>query len=505
MGKNGENVPKFKRDKSLIEGKRRHVPFASGPYKVIGVRDIMTGTSDSGESGSILARLYYPASDQNRCIKDQLLFWPNWLPHENYRRGYADVGDIKSESTIKFLNWLVGDAFIPVVANSRPLRTPELESQKLPVIIFSHGMGGCRTTYSGICTEMASNGFFVAAIEHRDGTACASFYAKEVDIPLTEDNLDTSLPIVDGLGPPLISKKDNGTKLIPTTISEEDEQNEDEIQQETSDHIKRSKNSNGTKPKNGIKKTSSSYVPQTIMEWVKYKNIKDDDPEYYEKRSSQVQMRAKDCIELLNVVEKMNSGIDIQNLMDGLLDPREFKNLLDMNKIIMMGHSMGGATSILTASVETSRIKAVVCLDTWMYPIHKKISELKLRQPIIFINSQKFQTKNNLRKIQELIQLSSDDQNDSSTTDGSNIRRDVMMIRGSVHYNQTDIPFIFSYLAKLIFGGASKRDKFTVHDLTCSMAIRFLSDVFNLESDGSRERFIRKHHKIIKEGFSKKL
>ena len=489
--------PKFKRDKSLIEGKRRHVPFAAGPYKVIGVRDIMTGTSYTGENKSILARLYYPAADQERCIKDQFLFWPNWLPHENYRTGYADVGDIKSPSAIKFINWLVGDAFIPVVQNSRPLKTSTDGKSpiKLPVIIFSHGVGGCRTTYSGICTELASNGYFVAAIEHRDGTACASFYAKEVKIALTEDNPDIALPTVDGLGPPLLAKSKE-TKLNTMTISEEDEDNHEE---ETGNNRQETQRFNGHYKKNGCRPPSGHYVPQTVMEWVKYNNIKDNDPEYFEKRSAQIQMRYKDCIELIDVVQKMNAGTDIQNILDGLLDPREFKNLLDMDKIVLMGHSMGGATALVTAAND-QRVKSIVCLDTWMYPIHKE--KLSVKQPMIFINSQKFQTKNNLKKMRELIQYQEEE---NKGIPESNVARKVFTIKGSVHYNQTDIPFVFSHMAKLVFGGASKRDKFTIHDLTCSFAIKYLAQSFGSEVAPERERYLRKHHNMVKEGFPKKL
>ena len=47
--------------------------------------------------------------------------------------------------------------------------------EKFPVMVFSHGNGGCRSTYSLLCYEMASQGHVVASVEHADGSAaCAA-------------------------------------------------------------------------------------------------------------------------------------------------------------------------------------------------------------------------------------------------------------------------------------------------------------------------------------------
>lgn len=47
-----------------------------------------------------------------------------------------------------------------------------------PVIVFSHGMASSRTDYTAYCSELASRGIIVAAIEHRDGSGPASVIMK---------------------------------------------------------------------------------------------------------------------------------------------------------------------------------------------------------------------------------------------------------------------------------------------------------------------------------------
>lgn len=149
-----------KRDRTLYTGKRYHLPLPTGPYQVIGFYDIMTGTD---ETHDVLIRILYPASDQTIKITDQYEEWPDWLPHNNYFIGFLNVGRIWWPPAVKFFNLFSPKVFIPVLQNVEPLK---LNDQKFPVIIFSHGIASCRTTYSNICYELASYGFVVVGMNH---------------------------------------------------------------------------------------------------------------------------------------------------------------------------------------------------------------------------------------------------------------------------------------------------------------------------------------------------
>ncbi|XP_058932534.1 platelet-activating factor acetylhydrolase isoform X1 [Kogia breviceps] len=137
------------------------IPKGNGSYSV-GCTDLMFDYTNKGT----FLRLYYPSQDDDHS--DTV-----WIPNKEYFFGLS-----------KFLgtHWLMGKILslffgsmtTPAAWNS-PLRTGE----KYPLIIFSHGLGAFRTIYSAIGNDLASHGFIVAAIEHRDGSASATYYFKD--------------------------------------------------------------------------------------------------------------------------------------------------------------------------------------------------------------------------------------------------------------------------------------------------------------------------------------
>jgi platelet-activating factor acetylhydrolase len=127
------------------------------------------GWADYESDNKLMVRVYYPSTIPQTTAS-------SWLPNASlYSYGYGNflqIGSIISTMLIPLL------AFIRIPCTPHP---PLLESKSsLPLVIFSHGLAGMRTTYSNICGSLASQGCVVVAIEHSDGTACATERNKQV-------------------------------------------------------------------------------------------------------------------------------------------------------------------------------------------------------------------------------------------------------------------------------------------------------------------------------------
>ena len=118
---------------------------------------------------TILVRLFYPCEKGGKGR-------PGWLPQPSmeYAKGYAAFLKQPILPASLAISMVVYNTAIPAIENGVPLSARSLELDTMPVMVFSHGLGGSRNAYSQWCGSMASYGILVAAIEHRDGSAPTS-------------------------------------------------------------------------------------------------------------------------------------------------------------------------------------------------------------------------------------------------------------------------------------------------------------------------------------------
>jgi platelet-activating factor acetylhydrolase len=156
-----------------------NLPAYTGPHEVglvdievpVDHRTIHNATLKDGTPAfkmeTILFSLYYPAVKGVKSHGSHL-----WMPRPlsiigaGYAK-YAHFSNFVTNSIFTFSLWLlVGSTKIPAKVD-----VPLLQQRgEFPVMVFSHGMASSRTQYTHYAGELASRGYVVAAIEHRDGS-----------------------------------------------------------------------------------------------------------------------------------------------------------------------------------------------------------------------------------------------------------------------------------------------------------------------------------------------
>ena len=127
-----------------------------GPYDV--------GVIQRRIPDSTACQIFYPAVRESN--NDTTATLPYWRHRAVV--GLTDYLGRGNSSLLEFLEYRNN----PCLVNAEP---KEQKEDGYPVVVFSHGLGGCFEMYSELCREIASFGMVVLALEHEDGSGC---YAK---------------------------------------------------------------------------------------------------------------------------------------------------------------------------------------------------------------------------------------------------------------------------------------------------------------------------------------
>ena len=241
------------------------------------------------------------------------------------------------------------------------------QASSFPVIIFSHGLGGSRNTYSTICGELASYGFIVAAVEHRDGSGARTY----VNLPEKSE----------------LSARESSRDLNVEHLSQ---------------------------PKGKGKKSKSMNQYYMVDYLYPKDNAQDTSPQNpkgvdTELREAQIQMRMAEIEEAHHVLDLINSGggdeVAKANLrrkgnfassskgLDGIVW-QDWKESMFIDGVTVMGHSFGGAMTVQVARSEKfDWVGQCILLDAWgpaTPPAASSSSRDRVTKPLICIASEAF-------------------------------------------------------------------------------------------------------------------
>ncbi|KAK8139438.1 1-alkyl-2-acetylglycerophosphocholine esterase [Apiospora sp. TS-2023a] len=226
-----------------------------------------------------------------------------------------------------------------------------------PVVFFSHGLGGTRTVCSAVCGELASHGYVVVAMEHRDGSCARTF----VNIAPQES---------DGANAPTAECQNDDSRPPPTRIK---------------------------KKKGGVNYYVVDYLFPEGNTWDTAPN--NDRGVDTEMRSAQLDMRLAEIREVHRVVGLLNAGRGEEVARDNLrrkgnrgsssrglegVDWAAWKGRLRLDRdVTAMGHSFGGTTTIRLMRHPGTHFEWVgqgVLLDTWGMPILEDENDEKVEE-----------------------------------------------------------------------------------------------------------------------------
>ena len=460
--------PRGWRDLALFPG--RTLPTYTGPYGV-GTMEIEVPVtqprhfSDIRRKGRYLLQLdtvlmviYYPASaGRGVAPKNKTKGQPSrqlWLgrPRTKIAEGYGEFASAPKTALPVFLpsmftklpayrnaplanHWAPAESLkdlgkeVKLEKGERPKGAPE--KPIFPLIMFSHGLGGTRTMYSSVCGELASYGFVVCAVEHRDGSGPRTFV----------------------------------------------------------NHAERGSGDHEHRKKTGGVEHDFDVVDYTFPSGNPYDTSPTNDKGVdRELRDAQIAMRMAEIEEAYGVVSQIAHGVGEEVAkrnsrrkgykgsssmgLDGV-DWNRWKDRVRLDHVTACGHSFGAATVVemLRRDDLFHYISQAIIYDIWgegTKPAVEDYRDSKIQAPFLAINSEAFTYwPTNFEVVESLVE-------EAKSAPGG-CPAWLLTLRGTVHLSTSDFSLLYPHISSLFMKMTA--DPRRALDLHISATLEFLSKI----------------------------
>ncbi|KAF3206977.1 hypothetical protein TWF106_011471 [Orbilia oligospora] len=360
-----------------------YFPSYKGPYEV-GTIDLEIPVSQFVDEGlsppcpshtdipTIQFRIFYPAALRGEATGIQ---GANWVPspRKEYVAAYCRFAGA-GEFLANVLSYIPRHLYyiqIPAYANHNILGFPS----KFPVVVFSHGLGGTRNTYSYVTASLAAHGCVVFCPEHRDGSAPATFIRE----PKRKSGLAELLKNTENDEPKI---EVDGIPQTPSSSGSDCEEgsagnsSQDEKEKQQTDGSGESKDEKNKKDKTQMSKGKGAT--RRRIDYISQAH--EISPVTAAIRNKQLEIRLWELGVLYVAIQKLEQGwrgddIDEDLYLTGVKKASDTHRLLKMfegrlditspGSITWIGHSFGAATT-------TQFLKSC-----WYAPLFKQNGDLK--------------------------------------------------------------------------------------------------------------------------------
>ncbi|KAL3421860.1 platelet-activating factor acetylhydrolase [Phlyctema vagabunda] len=437
------------------------LPYYSGPYSV-GMMDIEVPAREPRVFGSIkrehkhllqletvLFSVFYPSGfgSGTGSSPEGEKSWsrPTWLPRPriDLAKAYARFSGVASLPMTAFFASTTMFTKLPAFRNAKLAehwppdqnsrqgglgvkneagKAPPGEPEKpcFPLLIFSHGLGGTRTTYSSVCGEFASYGFVVIALEHRDGSGPRTYINRPVE------------------------EKGNDKEEKPSKM----------------DYVFPKDNAMDTSPGNSQGVDNELRSEQISL------RLAEIEEAYY--LMNLIHDGRGEEVARANLRKKGNIGSSSRGLAG--VDWAAWEGRFHLQQVTMLGHSFGAATTVevLRHHDKFTFIGQGIIYDIWGAAIQPPEDDPahRIDAPLLGINSEAFMYwPDNFESVMSLCKEAKD----------HNALCWLMTVRGSVHISQSDFSILYPRVSSLLL-------KMTVHpqraiDLNINASLEFLRKV----------------------------